>query len=376
MKNKELVRVAGAVQNALGQLRKSRYARCAAQLSLFGDTMQKVIQDSRRLATALSRDWLAAAEHSCKTINKQLGEIPFLVSNLQSLLDRRHREVPNLSGIAAELCALQQEFDDVEFNGQEKALCAVTEPITLEDVYLGRFRIALYLNSLRELYQKVPYFVMAIDPHPAATDESVTHPHVSNDVVCEGDGAAAIRAALETGRLSDFFAMVRSILTTYNPESPYVSLADWDGVPCYECGYVMDSESSYYCVYCENAVCDECSSVCTGCGEVVCKSCAGTCEICESSLCPQCAKSKCSECESVCCESCLADGLCPDCKEERDTHEEEQGTEDSQEATTEHEATVVGGRLVDGGQRAGGSCAALQPHGMGQAPLLPRSVAQ
>jgi hypothetical protein len=222
MNDKELVRVADAIQNALLQSRKSRYARCAAQLSLFAGTMQKVIQDSRRLATALSRDWFAAAEHACKTINTQLGEIPFLVSNLQSLLDRRHREVPHLSGIAAELWALQQEFDDVEFHGEENALCVVTEPITLEDVYLGRFRIALYLGSLCELYQRVPYFVLAIDPHPAATDDAVTHPHVSNDVLCEGDGTAAIRAALETGRLVDFFTMVRSILTTYNPDSPYV----------------------------------------------------------------------------------------------------------------------------------------------------------
>ena len=343
MNDKEVVRVAGAIQNALEQLGKDRYTRFAAQLSLFAGTMQKLIQDSRKLATGLSRGWFAAAEHSCKTINRQLGEIPFLVSNLQSLLDRRRRDVPSLSAIAAELWALQQEFDDVEFNGEQNALCVVTEPITLEDIYLGRFRIALSLGSVRELYQKTPYFVMAVDPHPAATDDAVTHPHVSNDVVCEGDGAAAIKAALETGRLTDFFTMVRSILTTYNPDSPYVALSDWEGVLCYECGYVMDSESSYYCTYCENAICDECSAVCASCGEAVCKSCAGACEICESSLCPQCAKKKCSECESVCCESCLEDGLCPDCKEERDNHEEEeQEREEHSETTTDREAAIVG----------------------------------
>jgi len=75
-----------------------------------------------------------------------------------------------------------------------------------------------------------------------------------NDVVCEGDGAAAIKAALEEGRLCDFFSMVGSILNTYNPDNPYVALSDWDGVACYECGYVMDYESSYYCTYCDNAV--------------------------------------------------------------------------------------------------------------------------
>lgn len=375
MNDKELVRVASVIQDTLWHLRKSRYTRCTAQLSLFAGTMQNLIRDSRKLATALSLDWFAAAEHSCKTITRQLGEIPFLVSNLQSLLDRRHKEIPSLSGIAAELWALQQEFDDVEFNGEENALCVVTEPITLEDVYLGRFRIALYLRSLRELYHRTPYFVTAVDPHPAATDDAVTHPHVSNDVVCEGDGAAAIKAALETGRLMDFFVMVRSILTTYNPDSPYVSLADWNGVPCYECGYVMDSESSYYCTSCDNAICDECSAVCAGCGEVVCKSCAGACEICEQSLCPHCAKKRCSECESVCCESCLDDGLCPDCKEERENDEEKE-IEDN-EATKDHrEATVVGGRLADGGERTCASHVAIHPHGLGQTSVSSGQVTQ
>ncbi|MDI6451746.1 hypothetical protein [Anaerobaca lacustris] len=375
MNDKELVRVAAAIENALWQLRKSRYARCTAQLSLFAGTIRNLIGDSRRLAAAVSRDWFAAAEHSCKAVSRQLGEIPFLASNIQSLLDRRHREMPTLSAIAADLWALQQEFDDVEFNGEESALCVVTEAITLEDVYLGRFRIALYLDSLSELYQKVPYYVMAIDPHPAATDNAITHPHVSHDVVCEGDGAAAIKAALEAGRLVDFFTMVRSILTTYNPDSPYVPLTDWHGVSCYECGYIMDGEYSYSCTSCDNAVCDDCSAVCASCSEIVCRTCAGTCEICERSLCPRCAKKKCSECESVCCESCLDDGLCPECREEREDNEEQE-TEDEQEAPTGQEAAVMGGRLVDGGQRAGTAYAAVQPDGVGQAAVLPGPIGQ
>jgi len=375
MNDKELVRVAATIENALRQLRKGRYMRCTVQLSLCAGTMQNLIGDSRKLAAAVSRDWLAAAEYSCRGIGRQLNEIPFLTANLQSLLDRRHREMPHLSAIADELWALQEEFDDVAFNGDENALCVVTQPITLEDVYLGRFRIALFLHSLSELYQKVPYFVTAIDPHPAATDNAITHPHVSHDVVCEGDGAAAIKAALETGRLVDFFTMVRSILTTYNPDSPYVPLADWHGVPCYECVYIMDSEYSYYCSCCDNTVCDECSAVCAGCSEIICRTCAGTCEICERSLCPRCAKKKCSECESVCCESCLDDGLCSECREERQDNEEQE-TEDKQEAPAGQEAAVMGGRLVDGGQRAGTAYAAVQPDGVGQAPVLPGPIGQ
>ena len=49
-----------------------------------------------------------------------------------------------------ELWAVREESDDVAFNGEEGALCVVTESITLEGVYLGRFRIALYLDKLAE----------------------------------------------------------------------------------------------------------------------------------------------------------------------------------------------------------------------------------
>lgn len=60
-----------------------------------------------------------------------------------------------LSVVAEEIRALRDEFGDVEFNWDEKALCAVTEPITLEEVYLGRFRIALYIERLGDLYHQV-----------------------------------------------------------------------------------------------------------------------------------------------------------------------------------------------------------------------------
>lgn len=280
--------------------------------------------------------------------------------------------------ILDELKAVQEEFDDVAFNAEEGALCAVTEPITLEDVYLGPFRIALYVDKLQEMHSKIPYYVIAVEPHPAAKDEAITHPHVSNEILCEGDGAAAIRAALEEGRLCDFFVMVRGILTTYNPDSPYISLADWDGTPCYDCGYVMDGESVYYCSHCDAAVCDECSRVCTDCGEIVCGNCASRCEICDRSLCPKCAKTKCSECESICCEACITDGLCPDCQKEMEKEDEEQQTETMDETpdTDGSETTVVGGRLAGPRVCADGQGPAVQPDGVGQAPVLPGQVPQ
>ena len=343
MNDKELMHVADRVREALLHLQESRYLECTRQVNLFAFRLQDVSGDSKKLGLAVTHGWLAAAEQCCKSIDRHLDEIPYAISKLQTLLDRREKMVPTLSGMVEELKALNAEFDDVAFNSEESALCVVTEPITLEDVYLGRFRILLDLDKLGELYQKVAYYIVAIDPHPAANDETITHPHVSNEVLCEGDGSAAIRAALEEGRLCDFYCMVRGVLTTYNPDSPYVPLANWDGVACYDCGYVMDSESSYYCSYCNDAVCDNCSRVCTNCGEVVCGECVSHCEVCDRSLCPECAKTKCSECESVCCESCLSDGLCPECKEEKENNDEEQSeTTDENTDTTTPQTTALG----------------------------------
>ena len=369
MNDKELMHVANLIRETLLQLRKGRYLECMRQLSLFTSRFSDLARDSRKLGLALSHDWFAASEHTCKAISRHLNEIPYAVSKLESLLDRRPKEVPSFSAIVDELRALQEEFDDVAFNGEQGALCVVTEPITLEHVYLGRFRIALYLDKLAELYQRNAYYIIAIDPHPAAKDEAVTHPHVSNEMLCEGDGAAAIRAALEEGRLSDFFSLVRSILTTYNPDSPYVSLSDWEGISCYDCGYVMDDESSYYCSHCDTAVCDQCSRVCIDCGEVVCGNCAGICEICERSLCPNCGKTKCGNCESVCCEGCLTDGLCPECKEEQENEDEDHENEETDETQQADgtETIAVGGRLAGGGIQAEADHTAVQPDSVGQA---------
>ncbi len=359
-------------------LQKHRYRRCIAQLDLLAGKAGELGPNARTLKAALARDWLAAAEHACKNVNRLLSDLPFLVTNVQSLLGRRCVEVPKLSMIVDELRALHDEFDDIEWDREEQALCVVTEPITLEDTYLGPFQIALHLAKLIELYERSPYYVIAIEPHPAAKDDSVTHPHVSNEVVCEGDGAATIAAALEAGRIADFFLMVRSILTTYNPDSPYVSLADWYGTPCYECGYVMDDESTYYCNFCDHAVCDECSAVCSVCGEIICCHCVETCEICESTLCPHCAKKQCSECELVCCQACLDEGLCPTCKEERDNNEDqEKQKQDSQDETEgQTEACAVGRAMVEPGQCPDTPCVAIQSYSLGQVGVFPGQVSQ
>ena len=322
---KKLIRMAGRIQEALWKLKGSRYLELMRQLTSFAGKLQEVTTESRKMGVSLANGWFTAAERCCKSVDRLLSDVSYYTSKIQQLTEAPQKKTPKLSVLVDELNQLMQEFGDIEFSNPDNIISVVTEPITLEDVYLGPFKIELQLSKLSDLYQNSPYYIIALEPNPSATDEAVTHPHVSNERLCEGDAYAAIRSALQEGRLSDFFTMARSILNTYNPDSPYVSLDDWDGEACYECGYVMSRDDSYYCSFCDRVFCDECTTYCRSCDESICLGCAAKCENCEEPVCPRCTRLRCIKCKIVCCESCIEDGLCPDCKEEMENEDEERG---------------------------------------------------
>jgi len=323
---KRLIRIATITQQALVRLRNNRYTELLRQLKYFADQLSEITTQSQKLGISLTHEWFAAADRCSSKVSRLLSDVSYSVSRVQPLTDSLRKEIPRLPLLIEEMRQVQDEFGDMEFDDDERMLSVVTEPITLEDLYLGPFKIQLELDKFSELYTSIIYQVIALDPHPAATDEAVTHPHVSNDQLCEGDGAAAIRAALEQGRLCDFFTTVRSILNTHNPDSAYVSLYDWDGEPCYDCGHVVDRENCYYCSFCDHDYCEQCSSYCQLCDETVCLGCGGEYPQCGELVCPNCI-SRCAECDSLCCKECLDENICPNCKEESEAENEEQGTE-------------------------------------------------
>ena len=320
---KRLVQIAGRVQEGLTILRHSRYLELWKRLTSFAGQLQELTTESRKMGKSLEHNWFSTADRCCSRTSRLLDEISRSISQVQQLIDSPRKKAPKLSLLVEELNALQEEFGGIGFDKGNNTISIVTDPITLDGVALGPFSIQLKLDKLSELSKDHVYHVVALNPNPAATDETVTHPHVSNEKVCEGDGSVAIKAALEQGRLSDFFTMVRSILNTYNPDSPYVALHDWDGTPCYDCGYTMNSEDTYYCCYCEHDYCAECSTYCRQCEETVCLGCSGQCSYCEEMLCHNCV-SGCEKCGELFCPSCLEDDLCPNCKEEKEQENEKQ----------------------------------------------------
>ena len=323
---RRLFHIAGKVRNVLLELRHSRYVELLRRLTGSVDKIQEFANESRKMGMAIARGWYSAADRCQDKAIRQLNDISFSISQVQKFKDGPQKNIPQLSILVEELKQLQDEFTDFEYNDDENTLSVVTDPITLDDIFLGPFKIQLELNKISGLYQSSPYCVIALEPNPAASDDSVTHPHISNQKLCEGEGCAAVRTSLEQGRLSDFFLLVRSILNTYSPDSPYVALHEWDGVICYDCGYTMSSEDTYYCERCGHEYCSNCSTYCRQCDESVCLGCSSQCSHCDEMVCSHCI-SECEKCEELFCQSCLEDGLCPNCKEEMENKNEEQKTQ-------------------------------------------------
>ena len=142
-----------------------------------------------------------------------------------------------------DLLALDEEFEEVNCDREASTLSVRTAPIDFLDVQLGPFRIELDWADCKSSFA---YRVVALEPNPASSDESVTHPHVMNEQLCEGDGHSAIRAALEQGRVCDFFLLVAAVLDTYAAGNAFVEMDDWRGESCAD-GCHISSEDACRC---------------------------------------------------------------------------------------------------------------------------------
>jgi hypothetical protein len=235
-----------------------------------------------------------------------LADIDFrshlLVSQLQAFRQEitdltRQRRTSSASQIAADLAALPDEFPAVRIDLQQRTITTRTEPIELEGVWLGPFDICLWWERLGT---RRPYEVIACQPRRPACDTQVTHPHVRDHQLCEGDAALPIKASLAEGRLLDFFVLVRQTLETYNGASPYVGLHEWEGVRCHDCGAHLDSDDASLCEACEEQICGECTTFCPGCNRYVCSACTAVCSACDSSFCNSCLAGRSGDASLLC----------------------------------------------------------------------------
>jgi hypothetical protein len=291
------------------------------------------VQD--RLATRIHRLQSALQQIVCEL---KASPAPFVASQRE---------------IFEDLIALETEFNALDVDLKEKQISVITSPITLEDVYLGSFQIILnwsYLGGPR------PYRVVPTDTDSGAQSRSETpHPHVDGDSLCEGEAKFPIRQALKQGRLFDFFTIVRQTLQTYNSDSAYVQLSDWNGTRCSDCDYVVEEEDRYGCGRCGTSICSECCRRCNGCDCYLCAQCVENCSDCNESYCKGCL-SPCRKCDTHFCQECLTDDQCNDCQPEDDS---EQPALETSQAGSQSEAFSTTGTAV-------------HPHGVCQAAVPAR----
>ena len=275
---------------------------------------------AKLIAKAEARGWLAAARRTHQRfVTAQQTLIDRLTAAdwaFQSSEDDPHRSTA--TDFYEDLQALQSEFASIDYDRQTRKLKVTTEEIVLDDLNFGPFEVVLECNRLGD---SSPYRVVALEANPAGTDSEATHPHVQNDTLCEGDGRVPIERALQQCRLYDFFLIVRQILGTYNSSSAYVSIHDWHGTRCRDCGTTIADGDRDVCSRCETDLCSDCSYVCSGCLERFCNECTEVCEACHEYYCQACLH-PCDKCEITFCEDCLTDEKCSKCVEKEEADKE------------------------------------------------------
>jgi hypothetical protein len=257
-----------------------------------------------RLHLVQSRGWQAAGQLVVSDLEYQLRRLIAELDSLRARLPGAPERISSAGTIAADLLALSEEFEAVAIDLKAKVLRVDTAGIVLEDVNLGPFQIVLHWERIAA---GRAYEVVAVDPHCPAGRSDVTHPHVEDHQLCEGAGVTAIRTALASGRLLDFFLLVRQILETYNGGSAYVSLSDWAGsedVTCADCGCFTSSEDCGCCERCDARICTNCESSCGDCGRYMCCECCALCAGCSRSFCQTCLNEAAAR-ERRLCDSCL-----------------------------------------------------------------------
>ena len=333
-KYRDKIKLSNLLLDALNKLKTAKLQHIQGKLEDFSFKCSEVTKSSNIFNAAVNKSWFGSAEKIRSTVSSNLYDFTYHLNQFKDLVNSDETKQPQFSDIFADLNQVEQEFGELKFDLNENTISVITDSIELDEITFGPFEIKLFIDEIAKLYSESPYKVIALEPNPAGSDCNVTHPHVSHEKLCEGDGYIAIRRAIEQGRLFDFFTLAVNILQTYNPDSPYVSLDSWEGISCYDCGYTVSGDECYYCEDCERDYCSSCSTYCQICDTTICMGCSYECPSCGQPVCRHCT-AVCAECQETFCKDCINDeDLCRQCQEERKEQENEEENCETEEPQT------------------------------------------
>ena len=321
---RSLFRMAQQIQRRLNRRHTSPASWPSA---IFNRPMQRLLERQlildriwHQIQRAERRGWhLAAGRLRDGLVQEAEALRAHLTEMLQSNAERVVTPIHSLRSLVEELQQLAQEFPTVEFRVKDHTLVAHTDSIVLNDLPFGPFAIELPLKQLPDRLDSSAFRCTALDPHPASSDDAVTHPHVKDGGICTGDATTPIAVALLQGRICDAFCLIRSVLQEYNPRSPYISLENWDGIRCQDCEGTVSRDELYGCEHCGNEVCGDCSRSCDTCEGSYCRSCLERDDVSRRNCCPGCQHT-CGNCGRTVDDDSFETEteLCPGCHEEKD----------------------------------------------------------
>lgn len=285
---KLLVRAALRIQRAYETHRLRPDDEMTSLLARLDDEVDALHRTFEQLVHVQARGWPTATGERSAELLARVDSVSDVAHLTRSLLSNRPAQPPTLTSLMQELRQLRAEFADFDIDFAKGRLSVITEPIELDGVYLGPFAVQLRWSELAHGSFRSSLAVVALDPHPAATNDSVTHPHVRDEVLCAGDATLPLERALRDGRLADACLLVRGVLTTYNDDSPHVPLKEWYGGTCAECGAGLNTDCANYCDGCNSDCCDDCYRFCEDCEIGRCVGCLGSCVECEKRICGHC----------------------------------------------------------------------------------------
>ena len=294
-----------------------------------------VAQQQRELVEkARSHGWHLAAHQQQDQLRALLRSLAESLREAQEKMLLPPQPIPCLKDLLAELQSVEREFDDVAFD-KKTFLAVQTDSIVLKGIKLGRFSIRFFWPRLTQKAKLDCFEIVALEANSARGNEDVTHPHVRSRSLCAGDATLPLQKAVEAGRLTDAFHLIQSVMNTYNADSAYASLDDWESVSCWNCGYTTNEDDRSFCEGCDQDVCSDCTSSCKHCDSYRCTSCQPRCDVCHAACCSACQKTS-DHSELSCCKDCLRtctacdaevassefdddSELCPTCLENQDS---------------------------------------------------------
>jgi hypothetical protein len=282
----------------------------------------------RRLQFATARNLSHARTIVIQEMRTLLRSMAARVEQLDDAYEAPEVRAPDLCDWIKEIRHLEAEFGAVEVRWTEAVLRVVTDPIELGGVSLGPFAIEFeWLHDRRSSSGSRSFRLKALAPNSPSGRDDITHPHVQDDKLCAGEAKDALEEAVAAGRLADAFLIVHSVLTTYNQNSPYVRLDEWEGLRCADCGRRVANSERSTCAGCDGDLCDECADRCAGCDETRCGDCLRSCDVCQAHHCwdtlttTDDERSVCSACLTTCVrcatstpkDELSAEGFCTTC---------------------------------------------------------------